>query len=148
VAVLGFLSAGNRMSIHTFTVRRNKNRMNDFLQLGLLPDSPAHPSDPQGKLNCWEFKKCGREPGGTNTSHAGTCPAAVEARADGIHSGMNGGRCCWAVTAALRQQGICLDQSGGGCDDCDFYRLVRNEEEQRLVLRHIRPAALRRSKIF
>jgi hypothetical protein len=122
--------------------------MSDFLQLRLLPGGQAVPASPEGKLNCWEFRKCGREPGGANASHAGTCPAAVEARADGIHSGMNGGRCCWAVTAALRQQGICLDQCGGGCDGCDFYRLVRNEEEQRLVLRHIRPAALLRSKMF
>ena len=97
-------------------------------------------TDQKIKLNCWEFKKCGREPGGTNASQRETCPAAVESRADGIHNGLNGGRCCWAVTAALRQQGISLEQSGMGCNGCDFYRLVRNEEEQRLTLRYIQPA--------
>jgi hypothetical protein len=144
VAVLGFLSAGNRIRLH----RQEEEKMNNFLQLQLLPDSQKNLNCLKGKLNCWEFKKCGREPGGTDAAAAGTCPAAVEARADGIHSGMNGGRCCWAVTAALRQKGICLDQAGGSCDACDFYRLVRNEEEQRLVLRYIRPASLRRSKMF
>lgn len=119
------------------------NKLVDLQRADSLP-----PADCQSKLNCWEFKKCGREPGGANALQAGTCPAAVEARADGIHSGLNGGRCCWAVTAALRQQGLCLEQAGGRCDSCDFYRLVRSEEEQRLTLRYIQPAALRRSKMF
>jgi len=25
-------------------------------------------------LNCWEFKKCGREPGGEKASELGICP--------------------------------------------------------------------------
>jgi len=26
-------------------------------------------------MNCWEFKKCGREEGGTNSKELGVCPA-------------------------------------------------------------------------
>ena len=26
-------------------------------------------------MNCWEFKKCGREKGGTNSNELGVCPA-------------------------------------------------------------------------
>lgn len=29
------------------------------------------------KLNCWEFKKCGREPGGLKARERGACPATV-----------------------------------------------------------------------
>ncbi len=51
------------------------------------------------KINCWEFKKCGRQPGGTNVAKEGICPASVERRTNGIHGGRNGGRCCWAILA-------------------------------------------------
>ena len=50
------------------------------------------------KMNCWEIEECGLEPGGKNVSARGICPAAVEQRADGIHQGVNAGRCCWVVT--------------------------------------------------
>ena len=29
-------------------------------------------------MNCWEFKKCGREGGGTKSIDLGTCPAYPE----------------------------------------------------------------------
>ena len=44
------------------------------------------------KINCWEFKGCGRESRGNNVSSLGVCPATVEIRAHGIHEGKNGGR--------------------------------------------------------
>jgi len=28
--------------------------------------------------NCWEYKKCGREPGGIKVHELGVCPATVE----------------------------------------------------------------------
>ena len=37
------------------------------------------------KQNCWEIKKCGREPGGTHEQAMGVCPASVEVRLDTIH---------------------------------------------------------------
>ncbi len=38
-----------------------------------------------GKLNCWEFRKCGREPGGIKVHESGVCPAPLEIEVDGIH---------------------------------------------------------------
>jgi len=82
------------------------------------------------KLNCWEFKQCGREPSGTRVAELGVCPVATEIRADGIHHGSNGGRCCWVVTGSLckgQRQG-CYVEKFGGCQHCDFYELVKSEE--------------------
>jgi hypothetical protein len=48
----------------------------------------------QNRLNCWEFLKCGREPGGEKADRLGICPAAADASFDGINSGKCGGRIC------------------------------------------------------
>ncbi len=32
-------------------------------------------SEKDKKMNCWEFKKCGREKGGKNAEELGICPA-------------------------------------------------------------------------
>ena len=53
------------------------------------------------KLNCWEHKRCGRELGGINSKELGICPATVEPRLNGVNSGKNGGRACWAVAGTL-----------------------------------------------
>ncbi|MDD5066384.1 MAG: hypothetical protein PHF84_05000 [bacterium] len=73
------------------------------------------------KLNCWESKKCGRET---------ECPAARGTGLDGMNSGRNGGRCCWAITGTLRD-----GQAQGSfavklavCITCDFFKLIRSEE--------------------
>ena len=78
------------------------------------------------KLNCWEFKRCGREPGGVKATDLGECPAAKEQSLDGVHEGKNGGRACWVVTGSL-----CGDQVQGtfaqkyvSCSECDFYMHV------------------------
>jgi hypothetical protein len=82
------------------------------------------------KKNCWEFKECGREPGGRNVAALGVCAAATEERADGIHQGDNGGRACWAVTGSLCK----IENSGitarefSDCQQCTFYEMVRREE--------------------
>jgi len=34
--------------------------------------------DKDKKKNCWEFMKCGREPGGVNAIELGVCRAATE----------------------------------------------------------------------
>ena len=44
------------------------------------------------KLNCWEFMKCGRQPGGEKVDELGVCPASIEPRTDGTNSGKMGGR--------------------------------------------------------
>ncbi|NOY69460.1 MAG: protein kinase [Deltaproteobacteria bacterium] len=78
------------------------------------------------KLNCWEYKKCGREPGGILTDSLGVCPAATDSSFDGINSGKCGGRICWAVAGTFchgRPQGTYAEKRAT-CMDCDFYKLV------------------------
>ncbi len=82
------------------------------------------------KVNCWEFKKCGREPGGVKTDQFGVCPAAENERATGIHGGENGGRACWVLTGTYCQGGVqgSFASKIGNCRSCDFYKLVTQEE--------------------
>ena len=82
-------------------------------------------------LNCWEFKKCGREPGGKNTLEHGVCPVAIEIGADGVHNGKNGGRCCWVITNSVYEEnsyGFSLEKSRK-CRECDFYLFVEKSEK-------------------
>jgi hypothetical protein len=82
------------------------------------------------KSNCWEIKKCGREPGGPNIDDLGVCPAALDKRLDGIHGGENGGRACWVVAGSLCDgeiQGIFVDKYDNCCK-CEFYMKVKSEE--------------------
>jgi hypothetical protein len=82
------------------------------------------------KMNCWEFKKCGREPGGIKVAELGQCPAAIEIRINGINSGINGGRACWAISGTLcggKVQGS-FAQKLGNCLNCEFYKMVGKEE--------------------
>ena len=81
-------------------------------------------------LNCWQFKKCGREPGGTKVAELGLCPASTEAKVNGVNHGRNAGRACWAVTGTLcggKVQGTFAAKMAN-CMTCDFYTLVGREE--------------------
>lgn len=86
--------------------------------------------DAMSKINCWEFMKCGRQPGGKKVSERGVCPAATESRTDGMNSGSMGGRACWAITGTFCdgtvQGEFALKMSG--CIHCEFYRRVAYEE--------------------
>ncbi len=82
------------------------------------------------RTNCWEAKKCGRQPGGVKSNELGVCPASIEVKADGLNGGKNGGRSCWAIKETL-----CGDKVQGGfaeklsgCLRCEFYSTVRSEE--------------------
>lgn len=82
------------------------------------------------KQNCWEVKKCGRNPGGEKTAKMGICPAATETSANGCNSGVNGGRICWSIAGTF-----CGGKAKGtyasmliSCVTCDFYKKVQNEE--------------------
>lgn len=85
--------------------------------------------------NCWEIKKCGREPGGAKVKELGVCPAAVEARLDGINCGKNAGRCCWAVAGTLCEGKIqgSFAQKVGSCLNCEFFQSVVKEEGRNYV---------------
>ena len=82
------------------------------------------------KKNCWEVKACGREPGGGKVIELGECPAALEKRLDGVHSGKNAGRACWVVAGTLCKgevQGV-FAKKFAACETCEFYTQVREEE--------------------
>jgi len=82
------------------------------------------------KLNCWEFKKCGRQPQGSHVHDLGICPATQEIGLDDVHDGTNAGRACWIVGGTFckgQVQGT-FAQKFKNCEACDFYQLVRREE--------------------
>lgn len=71
------------------------------------------------KINCWEFKKCGREAGGPKVGEMGVCP---------VHP--NNGRSCWLVAGTFcggKVQGSAA-QKLGNCAVCDFYVKVKARE--------------------
>lgn len=85
-------------------------------------------------INCWEFKECGREPGGKNVEDLGVCPAATETSLDGFHRGDNAGRVCWVIAGTFcggKVQGTYADKSGN-CEQCAFFQQVLVEEDTTL----------------
>lgn len=87
------------------------------------------------KVNCWEYLKCGREAGGINADELGVCPAAKERKTHGINGGINGGRACWAISGSFccgKIQGIFAEKIIN-CVKCDFYHLVRDEENENYI---------------
>ena len=88
------------------------------------------------KSNCWEYKKCGREPGGKKVQELGVCPATTETRLDGANCGHKAGRACWVVSGTY-----CKGQVQGtfagkykDCYECDFYKAVKEEEYPKFKL--------------
>ncbi|MDA8169256.1 MAG: hypothetical protein M0Z59_06090 [Nitrospiraceae bacterium] len=84
----------------------------------------------EAKMNCWEFKNCGREPGGSNVADQGICPATSEEKLDGVHGGRNAGRTCWVVSGTLcggAVQGT-FAKKFTSCEQCDFYKSVKKDE--------------------
>ena len=82
------------------------------------------------KKNCWEVKKCGREPGGKHVRSLGTCRAASDSRLDGIHGGKYAGRACWVIAGTLCGGAVqgSFAQKYATCEECEFYKSVRAEE--------------------
>ncbi len=81
-------------------------------------------------MNCWEFKKCGREKGGSKVAELGECSASTMTNANGLNSGLNGGRACWAIAGTLcggKIQGTFASKLPN-CLKCEFYQLVGGEE--------------------
>ena len=63
-------------------------------------------------MNCWEFKKCGRERGGARAVELGVCPAFP---IDGHNCARVAGTLCGG-----KVQGI-FAMKLASCMDCDFY---------------------------
>jgi len=82
------------------------------------------------KQNCWEIKKCGREPGGAQVSHLGVCPAATDTSSNGINGGKNGGRICWAIAGTFCGGKVQGDyaQKAVSCMTCDVFKKIKSEE--------------------
>jgi hypothetical protein len=83
-------------------------------------------------LNCWEYMSCGREPGGSRAVQFGVCSAATDERLDLVHGGINGGRTCWAIagSSGRKKAGGLFAKGCRDCKECDFYLLVKSEEDR------------------
>lgn len=82
------------------------------------------------KQNCWEFKKCGRQPGGEKVKELGVCPASNDAANNKVNNGTNSGRVCWAIAGTLcggKVQGSFADKQLS-CMSCEFLKKVKAEE--------------------
>lgn len=87
------------------------------------------------RVNCWEFKKCEREPGGDKAANFGVCPSPCTKELDEVNEGHNGGRSCWCVAGTFcngKPQGTFVEKFGS-CLKCDFYLNVRSEEGDQYV---------------
>ncbi len=97
------------------------------------------------KLNCWEYKRCGRQPQGPHVKDMGLCPASTEESLDGTHDGVNGGRACWVVAGTFCQGKVqgAFAQKFKNCESCEFYQLVRSEERFGFTLSAVLLARMR-----
>jgi hypothetical protein len=85
------------------------------------------------KLNCWEFKNCGREKGGLLADVLGVCPVAKAMKYDGVHGGRAAGRICWKIRNSSSCEINLTDSQPSSCHDCSFYRRVQHEEADKSV---------------
>jgi hypothetical protein len=102
------------------------------------------------KINCWDFNRCERQPGGKLAETHGVCPASIDHTVDGINGGKNGGRFCWAIAGTF-----CFGEAQGtnarkikNCIDCGFLYLVANEEDNFTISTNsLRNSSLKKSNI-
>jgi hypothetical protein len=82
------------------------------------------------KQNCWEFRQCGRGPGGLKADQFGICPAALDSATDGLLGGKNRGRVCWAVMGTLcaGTPATTFAQKRRLCRTCQFFQKVKAEQ--------------------
>lgn len=64
-------------------------------------------------MNCWEFKKCGREAGGSNSAEFGVCPAYPD-KGQGCAK-LAGTLCGGEVQGSFASKLV-------NCIQCDFYK--------------------------
>ena len=84
----------------------------------------------KAKMNCWEYKKCGRELGGLKAEKEGVCPAAAENPFNAFNNGLNAGRSCWLVAGTFCDHEIMgtFAEKIDTCKNCGFYKKVQEEE--------------------
>jgi hypothetical protein len=81
-------------------------------------------------MNCWEFKKCGREPKGSKEKELGVCPATTNFTYNNKNAGKGAGRYCWHVAGTFcggKVQGT-FSSKLANCSKCDFYSRVQQEQ--------------------
>lgn len=80
--------------------------------------------------NCWEFRKCGREPGGLNATLLGVCPATTESAYSGTNRGTNAGRYCWRIAGTFCEGRVSATFTSAlmSCSFCDFFEFVQKSE--------------------
>ena len=71
-------------------------------------------------MNCWEFKKCGRELGGVNVEKLGACPAYPD---HGRHCARVAGTLCGGDIQGSFAQKL------PNCMHCDFYKSPHYERD-------------------
>jgi hypothetical protein len=88
------------------------------------------------RKNCWEVKKCDRQPGGKKVEEFGVCPAAMPSEYDGKNRGKYSGRFCWAVAGTLCHGEIqgTFAKKLQNCIYCDFLKQVNKEEGRYFIL--------------
>ncbi len=87
------------------------------------------------KKNCWEVKGCGQKRGG-NGKNTLKCPVPDMATSDGINGGQNAGRICWLIANTMckgNAEEATFEEMFNTCVECDFYRLVREEEGKSMM---------------
>lgn len=94
-----------------------------------MDDDAAH------KLNCWQFKNCGREPGGVLAEILGECPVARTMKYDGLNDGVGAGRACWMVHNSVCKLDANTSAPVEPCHTCDFYKRVLFEQDEELCFR-------------
>ncbi len=88
------------------------------------------------KLNCWQFKNCGREKDGLLVETLGECPVSSAMKFDGMNGGRGAGRICWMVPdSACRKEPAKLGIFQR-CHTCDFYRRVLFEQEESMTCKY------------
>jgi hypothetical protein len=119
---------------HTSPSYQERSAIPNYQERSVIPSYQGRSAIPNyqimSKPNCWEFKKCGRQPGGANVSEMGVCPSATLEEADSTNGGKNGGRICWAIVGTFcggKVQGTAAEKRCS-CVSCEFYRKVREEE--------------------
>ena len=112
---------------HPSGVSRNGNRKNMVLAAGRNENTGR---------NCWEFMKCGREPGGKKVHELGVCPATTLVEVDGYLDGENAGRACAYVTGTFCQGGVqgSYSEKKKNCSKCDFYQALKSEHGNQLSI--------------
>lgn len=87
------------------------------------------------KLNCWEHKQCGREPGGKK-AYLGICPVTTYHDANGFLDGINGGRACMYITGTFCDNTLngTVHEKGKTCLECDFFKTLKQEHGKDMLI--------------